>query len=945
MANPKAQIYSLPLQGEGSEINLTTYKADISPFQGYNVKNAPFYGGTLSPMWMKEDNSLNTSEVYISHNGDKYYVTGNQFYKNNTQIGTISQTGFHEEIINDDYYDYYDNNFYIKKTSPTTYHLHINMGDNDVVNTEVTAPSTEELKTVLLKENPTRVYCAMIGKYYYCYRKGSEAVHEPRASAFGQFSYDSSDLHNVIVHNNCVIFQNGDSYLVAEYNSLNSNYNVSNVSTNPFEYQNGNVGPILTSHLIQGNDKVHVYERLSSPYGLYFYKGIQSVSIENNEPVIQLVDRIQCQIGPDDEVSQIEGEEIYSLSTIYDTYYTYTAHSETKHDVSNMYTQYILGFINCGTQQGKVFDFEVDDGGKIQNPFGYYINPSEYSNRKNWRLLMNKGLIQGISYADNENNRGTLVTPWLSVSNDKNINIVKVGGDIAKINYFSEQIGKWISISTTNTNVTFTVIDDRYIIFNTTQFNNAYDIEANIFYHFADDWNNRLSPIYQNTGSQGITAITKEHKFDDWKKEVTPTYVASAVNPKYEITRRPFCSSILAPIPVVGIYGRYGNTSPHLYANQGILGNEPIDIYSNLKYDKSIYKPLTLYNNSLFAQASGFSKNAILEGTTYPLDTNGNAQLNIPIMFTYIPTTTNQDLIKLAGNTVYSLVYYNNQPIFLYYLGTESSLYGMETAFVIQGQNFAIANNKIIQYSIQNGIISNTNVIVDITGLKFIAATPYQAVFWSDTNHTLYSFTGDRLLAPMFQADSINMLGNSKYNPATESIIIPTDIGLFILGNGSSFILDDYKETQSSKIKDIFLLDDSVAFIKNNGIVYMSYNKKSGFSPLPIKLETKFYGLGNNVLSVNDTLYMRLYNDDPTTEGTVKLKTTTLTNIGVTTEEKEVKIKPSDWDKLTNTYYLRYQPKNQRSIGANYSIQSDFRISYIGIGNKPDTVQISDHNF
>ena len=183
-------------------------KADISPFQGYNVKNAPFYGGTLSPMWMKEDNSLNTSEVYISHNGDKYYVTGNQFYKNDTQIGTISQTGFHEEIINGDYYDYYDDNFWVKKTSPTTYQLHIDMGDNDVVDIDVTAPTTEELKTVLLKENSTRVYCAMIGKNYYCYRKGSEAVPEPLTSATGQFTFDSSGLHNVIVHNNYVIFQN-----------------------------------------------------------------------------------------------------------------------------------------------------------------------------------------------------------------------------------------------------------------------------------------------------------------------------------------------------------------------------------------------------------------------------------------------------------------------------------------------------------------------------------------------------------------------------------------------------------------------------------------------------------------------------------------------------------------------------------------------------------------
>ena len=220
--------------------------------------------------------------------------------------------------------------------------------------------------------------------------------------------------------------------------------------------------------------------------------------------------------------------------------------------------------------------------------------------------------------------------------------------------------------------------------------------------------------------------------------------------------------------------------------------------------------------------------------------------MNIPIIFDYIPSATNQDLIKLLGNIVYPISYYNNQLIFLIPLNAENSIYGITDSFVIQGQPYAIANNKIVRYTISNSVITEAVAVMDISGLIYISATPYQAIFWSKTNRTFYSFTGDRLINPIFQADSITSVGNKCiYNPATGSVIIPTNLGLFFLGIASQFILDKIND-----VVHIYPMNNAIAVVTLSHTYYLSYNEAEDYTAWPIKLDTKFYGLGNNMLSI-----------------------------------------------------------------------------------------------
>ena len=123
------------------------------------------------------------------------------------------------------------------------------------------------------------------------------------------------------------------------------------------------------------------------------------------------------------------------------------------------------------------------------------------------------------------------------------------------------------------------------------------------------------------------------------------------------------------------------------------------------------------------------------------------------------------------------------------------------------------------------------------------------------------------------------------------------------------------------------------------------FNTLNTFKKIPIKLETQLYGVGNNIKSVVDCIYLRLFNDNIVEQGTLKFSVKTLTDKGESTEEKSFIINASDWDKESNTFYIRYQPKNQECLGMSVNIVSDFAIADFDIGYSTDgTIQVSKYN-
>jgi hypothetical protein len=201
----------------------------------------------------------------------------------------------------------------------------------------------------------------------------------------------------------------------------------------------------------------------------------------------------------------------------------------------------------------------------------------------------------------------------------------------------------------------------------------------------------------------------------------------------------------------------------------------------------------------------------------------------------------------------------------------------------------------------------------------------------------LYSFTGANILQQKQLVDKISEVRNYLYNPATQTVFLITDIGVLFYGLFGMFLLE------YTNISNIFLLDNGIVMSDNNGNYrYIKYYLDEGdtdYTKENINVETSFYGMNNEVVTINDCLYFRIFSEEHE-EGDLKVSATTISLSGRKTEETTFKIKASDWDKITHTIYLRYQPKTQRGLGVAFAIDSPFKIASLSVGSQADAILV-----
>ena len=141
----------------------------------------------------------------------------------------------------------------------------------------------------------------------------------------------------------------------------------------------------------------------------------------------------------------------------------------------------------------------------------------------------------------------------------------------------------------------------------------------------------------------------------------------------------------------------------------------------------------------------------------------------------------------------------------------------------------------------------------------------------------------------------------------------------------------------------MYLLNNGVILTDNEGTFkYVKYYKEEttdDYTKENIQLETMFYGMNNQTVTINDCLYFRIFSEEHES-GELEVSATTLANRGRTTERTTFKIKASDWDAETHSIYLRYQPKEQRGLGISFKINSPFKIAALSVGSIPDAVLI-----
>jgi hypothetical protein len=555
------------------------------------------------------------------------------------------------------------------------------------------------------------------------------------------------------------------------------------------------------------------------------------------------------------------------------------------------------------------------------------------------------------------NNLGTLLVPIGSVSNERPFHYISETPYFQNgktLVYFDAYDKIWKKIHP-EYGIDLAIVDD-YLLINTISRYNAININDLTNQIWANDWNNRFvrcSGIYsgdvQISGSYFRSSIYGFLRYDNFLASKKEIKLSSAYN--YAIMSSDIPSSQL-PEDTVYLYTTLVNDLSKVtpdetyYYNLNHMGSGcdiyDLEVYKNGTYNNSISTQVALNYNEGLRINSEYLNNLDLVGTTYLVD---SLYYTPAITMKLKETYSNRNLVSF-DNLTYALQYYGDvrKEKLIYSLSTQ--YYGIEDIFIIQGQGYFTQNNKIYSFKVSAdySIIESVNFITNIQGLTFKANTTREAYFWSKNDSSLYVFTADNILRKLYTATDITDIYDAIYYPSLDATVFDTNIGLLCLNdNFGMFCINNTNNGH------LYLNPNGYITLFSDKLYYYNlWFLDDTWTKKDIILSTKFYGVGSNMISITDTWYFRLFADkslyeqmDISRSGKLKLSIDALTDQGMSTETKEISIKESDWDALTDTLYIRYQPKLQRGVGISLNVESPFAIGYLGLGNIMETTQMS----
>jgi hypothetical protein len=926
MANSKANIY--PIQLQGAELNLNKFDAEIKQYSGFNKNNSPFVGGCLSNLFTKtEENTTGSSDsVYVDDNGDVYEAKTDGLYKNGEKVlpfNTWSDDNFliFEEL------DLPSNTVFVRPIQVTTEdnkiyykYFYITKEERDIISandfyfklhfdgversgginlncsiTDVQFYVTDSLEILIrvsgINSSDNKVYMNAIA-YSYSGNMGFQLY----SNFTNIISVNVDDYINIPPS---IILGCGSIYGLDETYRFSDGTKLTLVET-------GSSGRTTCI----GKSKYYFYSGLyDSNYGFAYLVDVTNYTTSENQSVL-----IRCNVRLSNSVDQIifdkDGDEAY-LSASYSSGTTFSVKLgkvDNRYDIGGLC--YALKFSDdklfYGIAGPGIFTNQItldeDKNGNKQAMM--------YMGVKSNCRLYNNGVLSGITIKDK------LVTEWNSVL--QNTVSERYQHDI--VTYKSVN-NKWYCVK-------FNVIDNNYayefkpkitkinnqLVLNKTG-RNSYRLTDGKILYFAPDWNNRI--FFNNSSiTKSSTAITEN-----------AGYMATSIN-EYDLKDN--ASIILNPIPVI----KLPSVELSFEGNLNLLTDSVINLYSGT--DGNIFYKCTFIVNGgnttddeKYSWVRTVMSDKDLLGLPFPSSSDSNVQLSASL-FCKTERFGNDVFIK-EGSNAYQLIKEGSESVMSYYLGTRID--NLEDIFILQGQYYAIINKQIFNVQFSGGVVQSLSFVVSVENLQFCGNSAYQAYFFSKTNRCIYVFTGANILNQLQLVDKISEIYAYKYNQSTQSIVLITDIGTIVSSNLGMYLLEDFTPD------DVFFYDKGVVFVSDSELKYLQYYESEDFEKHNIELETCFYGVSNETVSINDCLYIRLFSEEHE-EGEIKISATTLANTGRKTEETTFKITSNDWDKMTHSLYLRYQPKAQRGLGVSFSINSPFKIASMSVGTQADAILI-----
>ena len=979
MANSKSVIREIDLKNV--TINLNKNKSIISDFNGFNKNTGVWYNGVLSNLYCNSDK---TSGDIITIDNDVYKIINNSLYKNGVLVKDYSNINkVKTEIIRnvDDNVIAYTPFVHIYYEGDSVY---VKYGDT-IVPVGSHYPNTIPY---IIIDKKADTWCAIYENYIVC--KGMTEAKQlsisPTAALYSatknKWYYVNNDISLVSVTDAEVVTLNltagildgavnisgwTPKYKAFQVDSRTVFVNIHdlsvadvpsvtlNKSVKTFKYLKGyfiedvnarphysNAGDAIDMSVVPSDANIYVqpynaWSKLSSTetkflsYNSFIIVPYSTVAFDKNDP-----DQPgkKGYSGYPISRSSVNGPAEYLLESTSsnDEFITLTgstagpAKKPASLDVDTLEVK-VAGEANVP---------------KLLGLFNDKYSPEWlYTKVFNFKLIYNKDALVGIS-KDN-----SIVVPWndvdentltmtendiyyhslssnawvhVSVSTENKLEAIKVGKNLLLNSVVDncERKDKLFTYSVDTTLASFTISKPRL------GFINVYNIYILTYIELRDstaenvplgnNWLQYILEVTKNTEKYYIS-IAGENDGPVWSATQLVNYPNVATNFRkegWQYTLSPSFDTKTID------YSYYFNNME--LKNRATLDAYTSDTGSVLSYFKSWYGGTAKYNNKL-----ADVEKSMTEPTYY------NLSPNVDIM-TYIDGFNTISLLKVGNNTLQLLV--KESELLLVY-NILSNVNNVAEYFVLQGQQYGIINNYINKVEMANGQVVSQTPITSVEGLKFLGNTDKQAFFFSQMNKTIQYFAADNTLEFLMDATEIDNNTTTVFAKQTNDIFLLLNDRVVVFTDGGSMY------EMLSRAEYITIGDNSWS---DGNKTWSYYKTDTEQERVPIELETLWFGdTATRRLMNVDTVYIELY-DDNYMPGKFEISFDGLVNNTASTKKQVFNVKSSDYDRVTKTVYLRYQPAFQNCAAFKLNIKSDLAIKRIAVGYSSEGVPLISKN-
>lgn len=979
MANSKSVIREIDLQNV--TINLNKNKSIISDFNGFNKNTGVWYNGVLSNLYC---NSEDTAGDIITIDNDVYKIIDSSLYKNGVLVKDYSNINkVKTKIIGnvDDNVIAYTPFVHIYYEGDNVY---VKYGDT-IVSAGTYYPNTIPY---IIIDKKADTWCAIYENYIIC--KGMAEAKQlsisPTAALYSatkrKWYYVNNDISLVSVTDAEVVTLNLTAGI------LDGAVNISGWTPKYKAFQVDSRTVFVNIHDLSVADEpsvilnksVKTFKYLKG----YFIEDVNARPHYSNEG-----DAIDMSVVPNDANTYVQPYNAWSkLSSTETKFLSYNSFTivpystatfdkndpfqPSNHDYNgypiskssvNGVAEYFLEstssndeFItltgSTAGQSNKLASpdgdsFEVKSIGEANVPkllglFNDKYSPEWlYTKVFNFKLIYNKDALVGIS-KDN-----SIVVPWndvdentltmtendiyyyslssnawvhVNVSTENKLEAIKVGKNLLLNSIVDncDRKDKLFTYSVDTTLASFTISKPRL------GFINVYYMYIAMYIDFkrstaenvqkGNNWLQYILEVIKNTEKYYIS-ITGENDGPIWSATQLVNYPNVATNFRKEGWQYTVSPSFDTKTIDYSYY----------FNNMELKDRTTLDAYTSdtgsvLSYFKSWYGGSVKYNNKL-----ADIEKSMTEPTYY------NLSPNVDIM-TYIDGFNTVSLLKVGNNTLQLLV--KESELLLVY-NLLSNVNNITEYFVLQGQQYGIINNYINKVDTVNGQVVAQTPITSVEGLKFLGNTDKQAFFFSQMNKTIQYFAADNTLEFLMDATEIDSNTTTVFAKQTNDIFLLLNDRVVVFTNGGSMY------EMLSRAEYITFGDNSWS---DGNKTWSYYKTDTRQERVPIELETLWFGdtAARRLMNV-DTVYIELY-DDNYMPGKFEISFDGLVNNTASTKKQTFNVKSSDYDRVTKTVYLRYQPAFQNCAAFKLNIKSDLAIKRIAVGYSSEGIPLISKN-